>query len=571
MSVSNLEQEARIESALDDYYDEIYPSCKKAAEAYGVKVRTLQRRVQGTGSRWTRPATNRTLNLAQEQVLLDYIARLDAIGMSPKPRMLTSSANQILKLAAPSVLRRVGKTWTTRFIARNEGLFTRKTQPLEAARKNTHDPILLQSHFDKFRNECIAKSIVRCDMYNMDETGWRIGIGKGYIVVTMEPRKKLVLTDPDNRDYISSIECISASDDGFALPSYLICAGKWILEKWCIENELDDQTKIDVSESGYSTDDIAMHWLKHFDRHTKKRQHGAWRMLIMDGHGSHMHLDFLNYASKHKIALFVFPSHSTHLLQPLDVGVFQPFKHWHAEEVDKAIRAGQKEFNKLDFFALFPEIKAKTMLPRTISHAWRACGLMPYNPSVVLDKIIEKQAREAERTPPPVPVSPLKRTPHGFKEVIDFAEHLMDIGKKTELPSDFKLALERYVKGSTASAYSRELMEEELDAATGYRSLRAKRQSLPNIIASKHGPVTVGMVRASKRKRDEDEVLKAEAALEAAKIKLKKEQKAALKKRNAPYLSVWKDLKKAYQARNKRLGLKEKDFVVTGIGVVEIA
>ena len=226
MAPTDPAEEERIECALQDFYDGDYASIAKAAQAYGVKARTVQRRVQGTGSRYSRPVNNRALNLAQEQVLFDYIARLDLIGMHAKPGMLRVSANAILKLAHPAETRKVGEGWVTRFIARNESLFKRKTQPLEAARKDTHDVELLQTHFDRFRAVCRDRGIKICDMYNMDETGWRIGIGRGYVMITMKPRKKLILTNPSNRDYISSIECVSASNDDFALPSYLICAGK---------------------------------------------------------------------------------------------------------------------------------------------------------------------------------------------------------------------------------------------------------------------------------------------------------------------------------------------------------
>ena len=50
-------------------------------------------------------------------------------------------------------------------------------------------------------------------------------------------------------------------------------------------------------------------------------------MLVINGYGSHMTCEFLNYATEHKICLFTFPAHLTHIMQPLDVEVFQPYKH----------------------------------------------------------------------------------------------------------------------------------------------------------------------------------------------------------------------------------------------------
>ena len=54
---------------------------------------------------------------------------------------------------------------------------------------------------------------------------------------------------------------------------------------------------------------------------------GEWRMLILDGHGSHLTMEFMDYCWDHKIVPFLLPPHLTHLLQPCDVGIFQPIKH----------------------------------------------------------------------------------------------------------------------------------------------------------------------------------------------------------------------------------------------------
>jgi len=212
----------------------------------------------------------------------------------------------------------------------------------------------------------------------------------------------------------------------------------------------------------------------------------------MDGHGSHMTAEFLEYAIANKIRLFTFSSHATHLLQPLDVGVFQSFKYWHAEGVDSAMRCGQTKFNKLDFFALFSTMHAKTMTPRTISHAWEKTGLVSYKPSVVLNQIHAENARRREITPSSAPKPLLDRTPQGFQEVVDYGKHINTRFDEMKMPSHLRLTLKRYTKGSIATAYSREIAELNLSRTTAYAEAKRKRQSLPNTIASKHGIVTVG-------------------------------------------------------------------------------
>ena len=50
-------------------------------------------------------------------------------------------------------------------------------------------------------------------------------------------------------------------------------------------------------------------------------------LLIQDGHSSHISLELIEVASKNNIHLLCLPAHTTHVQQPLDVGVFSSFKH----------------------------------------------------------------------------------------------------------------------------------------------------------------------------------------------------------------------------------------------------
>ncbi len=63
----------------------------------------------------------------------------------------------------------------------------------------------------------------------MDETGFRIGCGRAQLVVILDPNKPLRITDPDNRTYITSVECVSS--EGCFIPPVLILAGVHILHK----------------------------------------------------------------------------------------------------------------------------------------------------------------------------------------------------------------------------------------------------------------------------------------------------------------------------------------------------
>ena len=49
-------------------------------------------------------------------------------------------------------------------------------------------------------------------------------------------------------------------------------------------------------------------------------------LLVQDGHSSHVSVDQIELAQANDIYLLCLPAHTTHILQPLDVGVFKSFK-----------------------------------------------------------------------------------------------------------------------------------------------------------------------------------------------------------------------------------------------------
>jgi hypothetical protein len=133
------------------------------------------------------------------------------------------------------------------------------------------------------------------------------------------------ISDLDNREYVTSMESIDAA--GGTTDLIVIIAGQVIKEKH-FPKGLNDGIRIAVSKSGYTNDLLSFKWLKHFDMQTRP-PNGEWRMLIMDGYKLHLTIEFVDYCYQPdvKISLFLLPPHSTHILQPLNIGVFQSFKH----------------------------------------------------------------------------------------------------------------------------------------------------------------------------------------------------------------------------------------------------
>lgn len=57
----------------------------------------------------------------------------------------------------------------------------------------------------------------------------------------------------------------------------------------------------------------------------------------MDGHVSHMTWEFFDFCLSHKIVPIFLPPHSTHQLQPLDVGLFSPLQKYYSNVLNEAM------------------------------------------------------------------------------------------------------------------------------------------------------------------------------------------------------------------------------------------
>jgi hypothetical protein len=125
-----------------------------------------------------------------------------------------------------------------------------------------------------------------------------------------------------------------------------------------------------VSDNGWTNNELGVAWIKHFDAHTKTRVVGTRRLLILDGHESYQSLEFQEFCQKNNIYTLCMPPHSSHLLQPLDVGCFSPLKRAYSREVESLIRHHINHITKLEFLPTFKIAFDRSFTPANICLAF---------------------------------------------------------------------------------------------------------------------------------------------------------------------------------------------------------
>ena len=134
------------------------------------------------------------------------------------------------------------------------------------------------------------------DIYNFDETGFRIGIGGSQWIITCETSRESYFASQSERELVTAVETIRAR--GIVLPSLLILRGKTHQSQWYTATNIPSTYAIGLSESGYSNDELALEYIKHFDRFTRQSIAGVYRLLICDGFGSHHTKEFIEFAEQ---------------------------------------------------------------------------------------------------------------------------------------------------------------------------------------------------------------------------------------------------------------------------------
>lgn len=359
------------------------------ADEYGVGRSTLSRRARGvTRAQNVRYSDDRLLNPQQSSELLEYINGLCKRDLPPSRQMIRNFATEIVGKIP-------GKKWVDRWIGYNNSkLATRWTSGIDAARKGADSAFKYNLYFELLRKKIEQYDIQPEHMYNMAEKGFMIGVlvkmKRVFSKKLYDEGKLRAMLQDGNREWITTIACICG--DGSALTPALIYQATTgnIQDSWLQDfDPAQHQCFFTSSPSGWTNHELGLQWLKQvFDRETKGKGRRPWRLLILDGHGSHITMEFIKYCDDNKILLAVYPPHLTHTLQPLDVVMFKPLSAAYTSELTAFMIAcqGLTSITKRDFFRLFWRAWSISFKPQTVKKAFEATGLSPFNPEVILKR-----------------------------------------------------------------------------------------------------------------------------------------------------------------------------------------
>ena len=94
------------------------------------------------------------------------------------------------------------------------------------------------------------------------------------------------------------------------------------------------------------------------------------------------------------------PPHSSHILQPLDVGCFGPLKQAYGRQIERYMRTHINHISKVEFLIAFRGAFTASITEKNIQAGFAATGLVPYEPDRVLSKLDVLIRTPTPNTPP---------------------------------------------------------------------------------------------------------------------------------------------------------------------------
>jgi hypothetical protein len=300
-------------------------SIYKASKITNVPETTIKDRIAGRVSRDNFTTGHPTIfSKEEEKSIQDHAVEMSQMGYGYSRREFLGMINEMAKTTNKiNNDQKITEGWLyLGFLKQNKELKFLKSRSLCFNRAKSVTPLHISNYFNNLENILSEHNLKdRPELiYNIDETGFS---------PEHVPPKILALKGSNPQSVISPrstmTTCIRACNAmSNSIPPFLIIKGKRILDN--LKEGASTGCNIVMSDYGWLNSKLFKTYLEnHFLKYVSKKENKKI-LLLLDGSTTHTNPEVKKWTENNGIILFVLPPHSSHLLQPLDVGCFSPLK-----------------------------------------------------------------------------------------------------------------------------------------------------------------------------------------------------------------------------------------------------
>ena len=327
---------------------------------------------------------NRVFSKEQENELAKYLLQAADLyyGLAPKDvRRFAFKCAVAYSLQFPktwSEKNMAGPDWFTDFLKRNPTLSIRKPQATSLARATAFNKTTVNEFFDNLAKVLERYKLEPQNIYNMDETGVTTVQRPDHIVAKKGHKQVGALTSQERGTLVTCAIAINAT--GNSVPPIFIFPRKKFQAHFIRDGPPGSIGT--ANGSGWIQEDDFVVFLKHFVNHAKPDKDDPV-LLILDNHDSHLSIEALNFCKESGIILLSLPPHTSHKLQPLDRGVYGPFKKAVNSVCDSWMLNNPGQTMTIYHIpGIVREALPLAITPKNIMSGFSCTGIVPFNRNI---------------------------------------------------------------------------------------------------------------------------------------------------------------------------------------------
>ena len=270
-----------------------------------------------------------------------------------------------------------GKKWLYAFRRRNPDISLRAPESTSYARATGFNKPAVEKFYVQLDLLIQKHGLNGSRIFNCDESGMKT-VQQQHAKVLAKTGKRQVgsLTSAERGKNVTVICTMSAC--GVFIPPCFVFP-----RKRCnplLMDNAPESAKGFFNETGWMTAEVFKDYLHHFIEFVKPSTQKPV-LLIADGHASHTKsLNVIDLASSSGVILLSLPPHTTHRLQPLDVGFFKPLQTYYDRYIDRWLKLHPgRVFTEYQVAEAFREAYGKAATVEIATNAYRKCGIWPFN------------------------------------------------------------------------------------------------------------------------------------------------------------------------------------------------
>ena len=324
-------------------------------------------------------------NADEEKALEDYILQVSKMfyGLTKlQTRQLAFRFAKTKNISMPNNWREneaAGEDWLRGFRKRSGNLSLRNLESTSLARSIGFNCPAVNAFFCNLKDVLIRDDTISPqNIWNLDETGVSNVIKRGIVLAGKGVKQIGQISSAERGVTVTMCCCINAIDNSLP-PVYIF--PRVHFKSYMLKGAPSESLGL-AYPSGWMTSDLFAEAINHFIKFMKASKSNPG-VLLMDNHICHLSIDATDMAKENGLRLLTFFPHCSHKLQPLDVGVYGPFKRHYSCLCDSWMSSNPgKPLSIYDVAELSGQAFQRSFTIEKITSAFKSSGIHPYNPDI---------------------------------------------------------------------------------------------------------------------------------------------------------------------------------------------